>query len=137
MKKVALVGALLALTGCVRVDNYAAVVKAPAPAELAGYWQTSGPQSALVSPDAVASLIITREGDTLDCRHWQRTIARPGKLMVRGGDLYNVTDVLDTYRLKQQGSALNYDDMTFRRVEKPTTECAAFLAKEPLASQLP
>jgi len=137
MKKVALVGTLLALTGCVRVDNYATIVKAPAPAELAGYWQSSGPQSALVSPEAVASLIITHEGDTLDCRQWQRVIARPGKLILRGDDIYNVTNVLDTYRLKQEGAALNYDGMTLKRVDKPTATCASFLAKKPLTSALP
>lgn len=137
MKKVALVGALLALTGCVRVDDYTAVVKTPAPVELAGYWQSAGPQSALVSPEAVASLIITREGDTLDCRQWQRVIARPGKLTLRGDDLYNVTAVLDVYRIKQESAKLNYDGMTFTRVEKPTAECTAFLLKNPLVSALP
>lgn len=137
MKKVALVGALLALSGCVRVDNYTAVVKTPAPAELAGYWQSSGPQSALVSPEAVASLVITREGDTLDCRQWQRVIARPGKLMLRGDDRYNVTNVRDVYRLKQENAVLSYDGMSLKRVEKPTSECAAFLAKNPLMSELP
>lgn len=137
MKKVALIGALLALSGCVRVDNYATVVKNPAPVELAGYWQSSGPQSALVSPEAVASLIITREGDTLDCRQWQRVIARPGKLILRGDDRYNVTDVLDMYHLKWENTALKYDGMTLTRVQKPTAECAAFLTKKPLPSALP
>ena len=137
MKKVALVGALLALAGCVQVDNYATVVKTPAPAELAGYWQSAGPQSALVSPLAVASLIVTREGDTLDCRQWQRVIARPGKLISRGDNFYNVTTAVDVYRLKQEGRELDYDGMTLTRVEKPTKECADFLKKEPLASVLP
>lgn len=137
MKKVALVGALLALAGCVQVDNYATVVKTPAPAELAGYWQSAGPQSALVSPLAVASLIVTREGDTLDCRQWQRVIARPGKLISRGDNFYNVTTAVDVYRLKQDGRELDYDGMTLTRVEKPTKECADFLKKEPLASVLP
>ncbi len=109
-------------------------MKAPAPAELAGYWQSAGPQSALVSPEAVASLIITREGDTLDCRQWQRVIARPGKLMLRGDNLYNVTTAYDVYRLKQEGAELNYDGMTLTRVEKPTAECADYLAKKPLGS---
>lgn len=137
MKKVALVGALLALTGCVRVDDYAAVVKTPAPAELVGYWQSAGPQSALVSPEAVASLIITRDGDTLDCRQWQRVIARQGKLIQRDDDFYNVTNVVDVYSVKQDGSALSYDGMTLTRVAKPTAECAAFVAKTPLTSALP
>ena len=137
MKKVALVGALLALAGCVQVDNYATVVKTPAPAELAGYWQSAGPQSALVSPLAVASLIVTPEGDTLDCRQWQRVIARTGKLMLRGDNYYNVTTAVDVYRLKQEGGELDYDGMTLKRVQKPTTECAEFLTKNPLASALP
>lgn len=137
MKKVALVGALLALAGCVQVDDYTAVVKAPAPAELTGYWQSTGPQSALVSPEAVASLIITREGDTLDCRQWQRVIARPGKLMLRGDALYNVTNVVDIYRLELEGGKLDYDGMTLERVEKPTAKCTEFLTKNPLVSALP
>jgi DNA-binding transcriptional regulator of glucitol operon len=61
--------------GCVQVDNYSEVVKAPAPAGLEGYWQSKGPQSEMMSPDAIASLIVTKEGDTLDCRQWQRVIA--------------------------------------------------------------
>lgn len=137
MKKVALIGALLALSGCVRVDNYEAVVKTSAPAELAGYWQSSGPQSALVSPGAIASLIITREGDTLDCRQWQRVIARPGKILLRSDNFYNVTTVRDLYRLQPEGTVLNYDGMTLTRVEKPTAKCAAVLEKNPLASALP
>ncbi|VEC52838.1 Putative lipoprotein [Klebsiella aerogenes] len=32
-----------------------------------------------MSPDAIASLIVTKEGDTFDCRQWQRVIAQPGK----------------------------------------------------------
>lgn len=44
-----------------------------------------------MSPDAIASLIVTKEGDTFDCRQWQRVIAQPGKLMNRDSDIYNVT----------------------------------------------
>jgi hypothetical protein len=29
----------------------------------------------MMSPDAIASLIVTKDGDTLDCRQWQRVIA--------------------------------------------------------------
>ena len=36
MKKIAIAGALLALTGCVQVDNYKEVIKHPVPAHLAG-----------------------------------------------------------------------------------------------------
>jgi hypothetical protein len=42
MKKIAIAGALLALTGCVQVDNYKEVIKHPVPAHLAGYWQSKG-----------------------------------------------------------------------------------------------
>ncbi|VFS30731.1 protein YedD [Enterobacter cancerogenus] len=34
---------------------------------------------------------MTQEGDTLDCRQWQRVLAVPGKLMLRSDDYYNVT----------------------------------------------
>ena len=80
MKKLAIAGALMLLAGCAEVENYNNVVKTPAPDWLAGYWQTKGPQRALVSPEAIGSLIVTKEGDTLDCRQWQRVIAVPGKL---------------------------------------------------------
>ncbi|SUG70829.1 lipoprotein [Salmonella enterica subsp. enterica] len=50
------------------VENYNDVVKTPAPAGLEGYWQSKGPQRKLVSPEAIASLVVTKEGDTLDCR---------------------------------------------------------------------
>ena len=66
-------------------------------AGLAGFWQTKGPQSAMMSPDAIASLIVTKEGDTFDCRQWQRVIAQPGKLMNRDSEIYNVTASLDIY----------------------------------------
>ena len=91
MKKIAIAGALLALTGCVQVDNYKEVIKHPVPAHLAGYWQSKGPQSKMVSPEAIATLVVTEEGDTLDCRQWQRVIAVPGKIMLRSDSYYNVT----------------------------------------------
>ncbi|ETJ27788.1 MAG: hypothetical protein Q609_ECAC00243G0004, partial [Escherichia coli DORA_A_5_14_21] len=53
MKKLAIAGALMLLAGCAEVENYNNVVKTPAPDWLAGYWQTKGPQSALVSPEAI------------------------------------------------------------------------------------
>lgn len=137
MKKLAIVAALLTLAGCARIDNYSTVVKTPAPAGLAGYWQTMGPQSALVSPEAIGSLIITRDGDTLDCRQWQRVIALPGKLTLRDSDVYNVTDKLDVYEVERDGNTLEYDGMTLQRVARPTVECANALAKKPLPSVLP
>ncbi|MGU3523323.1 lipoprotein YedD [Enterobacteriaceae bacterium C23F] len=137
MKKFAIAGALLALSGCAQVDNYNNVVKAPAPAGLAGYWQSEGPQSAMVSPEAIATLIVTKEGDTLDCRQWQRVIARPGKLMQRSDDYYNVTVKKEVYAIDRDGERLDYDRMTLKRVDRPTQECADYLQKNPLLSPLP
>lgn len=137
MKKIAIVGALLALSGCVQVDNYQQVIKHPAPGHLAGYWQSKGPQSAMVSPEAIATLVVTKEGDTLDCRQWQRVVAVPGKIMLRGDDYYNVTSKLDIYPLELDGSTLEYDGMTLQRVARPTAECDDYLRKTPLESPLP
>jgi len=137
MKKIAIIAGLLALTGCVQVDRYQDVVKHPAPAELAGYWQSKGPQSKMVSPEAIASLVVTQEGDTLDCRQWQRVVAVPGKIMLRSDDFYNVTSKLDIYPLEREGSAIEYDGMILQRVERPTVECTNYLSKNPLESKLP
>ncbi|MDK4746906.1 lipoprotein YedD [Leclercia adecarboxylata] len=137
MKKIAIIAGLLALTGCVQVDRYQDVVKHPAPAELAGYWQSKGPQSKMVSPEAIASLVVTQEGDTLDCRQWQRVIAVKGKVMLRSDDFYNVTSKLDIYPLDREGSAIEYDGMILHRVDRPTVECTNYLSKNPLASKLP
>ena len=123
MKKLAIAGALMLLAGCAEVENYNNVVKTPAPDWLAGYWQTKGPQRALVSPEAIGSLIVTKEGDTLDCRQWQRVIAVPGKLMRDGSTLYNVTQKRDIYPLDHEGNTLEFDGMTLKRVDKPTVEC--------------
>lgn len=137
MKKIAIAGALLALTGCVQVDNYQDVIKHPAPSHLAGYWQSKGPQSAMVSPDAIATLVVTEEGDTLDCRQWQRVIAVPGKIMRRSDDYYNVTQKRDIYPLERDGAILEYDGMALQKVDRPTVECANYLSKNPLGSKLP
>lgn len=137
MKNVALVAALLALSGCVQVDDYTAVVKTPAPADLVGNWQSKGPQSSLVSPEAIGSLIITAEGDTLDCRQWQRVIAVPGKLTLRSATLYNVTAKREIYDIEREGSTLEYDGMTLEKVDRPTQECADYLAKNPLNGVTP
>jgi hypothetical protein len=125
---------VLMLAGCVQVDNYNAVVKAPAPAELTGYWQSKGPQSAMVSPEAIASLIITKEGDTLDCRQWQRVTAVRGKLMQRDGDYYNVVanKKLAAYSLDIDDGVLEYDRLELQRVDRPTQECADAMAKNGL-----
>lgn len=137
MKKIAFAGALLALTGCVQVENYQDVIKHPAPAQLTGYWQSKGPQSSMVSPAAIATLVVTQEGDTLDCRQWQRVLAVPGKLMLRSDDYYNVTQKRDVYPLEIDDGVLEYDGMELHRVDRPTVECADFLSKHPLESQLP
>lgn len=107
MKKLAIAGALMLLAGCAEVENYNNVVKTPAPDWLAGYWQTKGPQRALVSPEAIGSLIVTKEGDTLDCRQWQRVIAVPGKLTLMSDDLTNVTVKRELILFDEPTSALD------------------------------
>ena len=135
MKKIVMAGALLALSGCAQVDSYQAVVKAPAPAGLEGFWQSKGPQSAMVSPEAIATLIVTKDGDTLDCRQWQRVIAEPGKLMNRDDQVYNVTCILDIYPIERNGNTLEYDRMTLTRVERLTPECEQAWKKNQAASK--
>lgn len=137
MKKLALTGALIILAGCVQVDNYQDVIKHPVPADLAGYWQSKGPLSSLVSPEAIATLVVTEEGDTLDCRQWQRVIAVPGKIMLRSDSYYNVTRKLDIYPLDRDGTTLEYDGMELQKVDRPTVECADYLSKNSLKSNLP
>lgn len=112
------------------VENYNDVVKTPAPAGLEGYWQSKGPQRKLVSPEAIASLVVTKEGDTLDCRQWQRVIALPGKLTMLSDDLTNVTVKRELYEIERDGNTLEYDGMTLQRVARPTPECAAALEKK-------
>lgn len=137
MKKIAILAALMTLSGCVQVDRYEDVVKHPAPASLVGYWQSMEPQSAMVSPEAIATLVVTKEGDTLDCRQWQRVIAVPGKIMLRSDDYYNVTSKRDVYSLDLDDGVLEYDGMELQRVDRPTVECADYLGKNPLTSPLP
>lgn len=134
MKQLALVISALVMTGCAQVDNYQDVVQAPPPAGLKGYWQSSGPQSKLVSPQAIASLIITEQGDTLDCRQWQRTIAVPGKLTLLSDAFTNVTSKLDIYPIGQDGNAIEYDGMTLQRVAKPTAQCIVAMARQTWAN---
>lgn len=137
MKKLVIAGALLLLGGCADVENYNNVVKTPAPDWLVGYWQTKGPQSSLISPEAIGSLIVTKDGDTLDCRQWQRVIALPGKLTLLAGDLTNVTVNRDLYEIDRDGTTIEYGGMTMERVSRPTSECAAALKKAPLPTPLP
>ncbi|QHM75115.1 hypothetical protein C7M52_01064 [Mixta theicola] len=122
MKKWMLLGAL-ALTGCAQITQYQQAVKTPAPASLQGYWQTSGPQSGLVSDQAIGSLIISAQGDTLDCRQWQRVIAKPGKLTLLNGQYVNVNKQLRVMPLELEGEVLHYDKLKLKKVDRPTLEC--------------
>lgn len=119
----------IALTGCAGRADYAEVIKTPAPNDLAGVWMSSGPQSAMVSPEAIASLIITRSGDTLDCRQWQRTIVRRGKLYLRKQQFYNVNDKNEDNKIDVSDGVMTFNRLTLRRVDAPTVECQAYLAK--------
>ncbi len=121
--KIVFLGLLLVLSGCAQVDNYSDVIKAPAPDGLDGYWQSAGPQKEMMSPQAIASLIVTKDGDTFDCRQWQRVIVVPGKLMKRDAVIYNVTAALNVYPVEREGDTLHYDRMTFKRVAPLTPEC--------------
>lgn len=124
MKKwiIATMGTML-LGGCAHLPNYSSAVKTPAPAELIGAWQTSGPQSGLVSDQAKASLIISAEGDTLDCRQWQRVLTKPGKLTRVDGQWVNVNNQQRVMPLELKGSELHYDRLILQRVVQPAVEC--------------
>lgn len=124
MKQIIIASALFALTGCVQIDNYADEPSIPAPAALAGYWQSSGPQSEMVSPDAIATLVIAENGHTFDCRQWQRVIATSGKLIRRDEQVYNLTTALDVYPVNYSANTLHYDHMTLTRVKRLTPQCA-------------
>lgn len=136
MKKWMLIAAL-ALSGCAQINDYENAVQTPAPAELQGNWQTVGPQSSLISGQAMASLIINADGSTLDCRQWMRVIAKPGKLTRLNGDYVNVTRRIRVMPLVFDNSELNYDGLTLRKVARPTVECQQALeevAKQPKAA---
>jgi len=139
MKRISFLAALVMLSGCVEVRDYQQVTRQPAPSGLSGYWQTDGPQSELVSPEAIASLVVTAQGDTLDCRQWQRVIARQGKLarFAEDGEIHNVTVDKDIYSLSRNGDNLRYAGMSMKRVPRPTEECREQLTHSPLASPLP
>ncbi|ARF50062.1 MULTISPECIES: lipoprotein YedD [Pantoea] len=115
--------ATLALSGCAQINSYQSAVQTPAPANLQGNWQTVGPQSNLISDKAIGSLIINADGSTLDCRQWQRVIAKPGKLTQLNGDYVNVTRQLRIMTLDLDGGELDYDGLTLRKVDRPTVEC--------------
>lgn len=137
MKKWIVIAAL-ALNGCAQINDYEEAVKTPAPAQLEGNWQTVSGEG-LISDRAIGSLIVTAQGDTLDCRQWQRVIAKPGKLTRLSGDYVNVTRQLRVMPLALENGELHYDDMVLRKVEKPTPECQQALtevAEQPHASVL-
>ncbi|MBS0908256.1 lipoprotein YedD [Tatumella sp. JGM118] len=120
---------LLALAGCAQIDNYPQAVKVPAPAGMAGVWQSDGPQSALVSPQAMASLLISPQGDTLDCRQWQRVIAKPGKLSQIDDELVNINRQLRVMPITLTNGVMHYDGLSLKKVTQPTSECRKALAE--------
>jgi len=129
--------AALALSGCAQINDYESAVRTPAPVNLQGNWQSAGPQSSLISDQAIASLIVNADGTTLDCRQWQRVIAKPGKLTLLSGDYVNVTRQNRVMPLVAQRGELKYDGLTLRKVARPTVECQQALdevAKQPKAA---
>lgn len=126
--------AAVALSRCAQINSYSDAVKTPAPAALQGNWQTVGPQSKLISGQALGSLIITADGDTLDCRQWQRVIAKPGKLTRLSDRWVNVNRQSRVMPLVLENGELQYDGLRLRKVEQPTVECQQALeevAKRP------
>ncbi|MGK3113350.1 lipoprotein YedD [Candidatus Pantoea formicae] len=133
MKKWMLLAAI-GLSGCAQITSYDSAVKTPAPQELKGNWQTVGPQSKLISRQAIGSLIIGAEGDTLDCRQWQRVIAKPGKLTRLGDEWVNVTRQVRVMPITLNNGELRYDGLRMRKIDRPTVECQQALkevAKRP------
>ncbi|WP_380178894.1 lipoprotein YedD [Kalamiella sp. sgz302252] len=130
MKKWMLTAVAIALSGCAQIPNYQSAVKTPPPASLVGNWQTFGPQKGLVSKEATASLIITAQGDTLDCRQWQRVIAKPGKITQFSGDWVNVNNEVRVMPLELEGDKLHYDKLVLQKVQQPTAECQQALKHE-------
>ncbi len=127
MNKWMLLSALV-LSGCTQITDYSQAIKTPAPASLQGNWQTTGPQSGLISEQAIGSLIIDQSGDTLDCRQWQRVIAKPGKLTIISKQYVNVNKQLRVMPLDVDGDILHYDGLTLHRVAQPTVECQQTLS---------
>ncbi|CCP03560.1 Uncharacterized lipoprotein yedD precursor [Erwinia amylovora Ea644] len=115
--------AAMVLNGCAELPNYSGAVKTPAPAELVGNWQTFGPQSGLVSDQAKASLLITAQGETLDCRQWQRVLAKPGKLTRADDQWVNVNNQQRVMPIELKGNVLHYDRLILQKVAQPTAEC--------------
>ncbi|MTD25565.1 lipoprotein YedD [Erwinia sorbitola] len=145
MKKWIVAAAVVtALSGCAQLPDYASAVKTPPPAALVGNWQTFGPQRGLVSDQAKASLIITAEGDTLDCRQWQRVIAKPGKITYFDGEWVNVNNEVRVMPLELEGTELHYDKLIMQKVTQLSAECqkarddlANAAAAKPVATAAP
>lgn len=115
--------AALALTACSQIVSYQQTTKVAAPEELQGVWRTSGAQSGLVSPQATAYLIISPNGDTVDCRQWLRVIAKPGKLSQQHNKLINLTHEMRVMPLIQQQGQLHYDNLRLEKVANASVEC--------------
>jgi len=137
MKQGLLIAGLFLLAGCTGVKEYSDVIAHPAPAGLTGYWQSVGPQSELISPEARASLVVMPDGTTLDCRQWQRVIAVSGKLSSKSGSdsWQNITEKDDVYSLTPHDNQLSYAGMTLQRVSKLTSECTQALQALQVATE--
>ena len=127
--KTRLLLSLFVLAGCSPITNYQTIVKTPAPQSLAGVWRTSGPQTGLVSKDAVGYLIIDPAGDTLDCRQWQRVIAKPGKLSRIDDQWVNVNHQVRIMPLIRENGTLHYDRLTLTKVSSASEECQKALSE--------
>ncbi len=115
------------LVGCAGYADFPQVTQTPAPVEVVGVWMSAGPQKSLVSPEAIANFVVNRAGDTLDCRQWQSTIERRGKLTWRGEQLYNVNVKNEYQKITVTGDTMQYGRLRLHRVAKPTVECQAFV----------
>src|SRR5471030_1426340 len=115
------------LVGCAGYADFPQVVQTPAPVNVTGVWMSDSPQKSLVDPAAIASLVVDRAGNTLDCRQWQRTIERRGKLTWRSEQLYNVNVKNEYQKITVTGDKMQYGRLVLRRVAKPTVECQAFV----------
>ncbi|WP_241649617.1 lipoprotein YedD [Rosenbergiella collisarenosi] len=127
--KTRLLLSLFVLAGCSPITNYQTLVKTPAPQSLEGVWRTAGPQSGLVSKDAVGYLIIDHAGNTLDCRQWQRVIAKPGKLSRIDDQWVNVNHQVRIMPLIRDNEQLHYDRLTLTKVSSASEACQKALAE--------
>lgn len=116
-----------ALSGCAGALDFTKVVTAPAPQGMAGIWTTTTSQKSLVSPKAVASLIISRSGTTLDCRYWERTIVRPGKLTLRSGTLFNINNINEINKVTVNGDEMHYGRLTLHRMSALPEACQSYI----------